>query len=103
MRAARRSKVQPSQVSRARPRPKRKAGERYSTKTYARAIERACKRHGIEPWGPNRLRHARATEIRQRYGLEEAQVSLGHSRADVTQLYARRDEALALRVAIETG
>jgi integrase len=103
MRAARKTKVQPSQVSRARPRPNRSPGGRYSTNPYARHFERACKLPGIEPWRPTRLRHARATEIRQRYGLEEAQVSLGHSRADVTQVYAQRNEALALRVALETG
>ena len=54
-------------------------------------------------WRPNRLRHSRATEIRRRYGLEAAQVALGHSRADVTQVYAERDLALAERVAREIG
>ena len=39
-------------------------------------------------WSPNRLRHAAATEIRREVGLEEAQIILGHSRADVTQIYA---------------
>ncbi len=42
-------------------------------------------------WAPNRLRHARATEIRRTYGLEAAQVILGHAKADVTQVYAERD------------
>lgn len=32
-------------------------------------------------WAPNRLRHSRATEIRERYGLEAAQAVLGHSQA----------------------
>jgi integrase len=54
-------------------------------------------------WHPNQLRHTRATEIRRSYGLEAAQVLLGHSRADVTQIYAERDAALAVRVAAETG
>ena len=35
-------------------------------------------------WSPNRLRHSAATAIRQRFGLEAAQVPLGHASADVT-------------------
>ena len=39
---------------------------------------------------PNQIRHPYATRIRREYGLEAAQVLLGHSKADVTQLYAER-------------
>jgi hypothetical protein len=35
--------------------------------------------------------------------LEAAQVVLGHSRADVTQVYAERDLTLAEKVALEVG
>ena len=54
-------------------------------------------------WSPNRLRHAAATEIRQRFGLEAAQVVLGHSKADVTQIYAERDLLRAIEVARRIG
>jgi integrase len=54
-------------------------------------------------WSPNQLRHSAATELRRRYGLEAAQVILGHSKADVTQIYAERDLALGVRVAAEVG
>ncbi len=54
-------------------------------------------------WGPNRLRHSKGTEVRKKYGLEAAQVTLGHRSADVTQVYAERDEELALKVAREAG
>lgn len=54
-------------------------------------------------WGPNRLRHAKGTEIRKVFGLEAAQVTLGHRHADVTQVYAERDEELAKRVALAAG
>lgn len=46
-------------------------------------------------WHPYQLRHSFATEVRKQHGLEAAQVLLGHSRADVTQVYAERNEALA--------
>ena len=54
-------------------------------------------------WSANQLRHSRATEVRRRYGLEAAQVALGHARADVTQVYAERDLALAEQIALEIG
>jgi len=54
-------------------------------------------------WHPNQLRHSFATVARRRFGLEAAQVSLGHAQADVTQVYAERDLTLAARVAAEIG
>lgn len=75
----------------------------YDRRTYRQAVVRACRRAAVEPWSPLQLRHAAATEIRARYGLEAAQVALGHARADVTQVYAERDEELARRVAEERG
>lgn len=41
--------------------------------------------------------------MRHRYGLEAAQVALGHERADVTQVYAEKNLALAVKVAAEMG
>ena len=78
-------------------RPKRKPGERYNTTSYRRAIHRAVdlvnrerkkqaagsgtKPELLQKWGPNRLRHSAATEIRRKFGLEAAQVTLGHAQA----------------------
>ena len=42
-------------------------------------------------WHANQLRHSKATEVRRQFGLEAAQVILGHAKADVTQVYAERD------------
>jgi hypothetical protein len=44
-----------------------------------------------------------ATEIRKRFGLEAAQVALGHAGADVTQIYAERDLQKAAQVMAEVG
>lgn len=71
----------------------------YSTTSYWTAVQRACIRAHIKPWHPHQLRHTAATEIRAEFGLEAAQVALGHSRADVTQIYAERDGRLATVVA----
>jgi integrase len=54
-------------------------------------------------WSVNRLRHTFATTARKSHGLEAAQVVLGHAKADVTQVYAERDLALAVKVASELG
>jgi len=99
--------------------PKRQPQGHYTRDSYRRAIHRAVKaineerqkaaeEIGVEPvllpsWSPNRLRHAAATEVRRQFGLEAAQVVLGHSRADVTQTYAERDAALARTVALKIG
>jgi len=117
--------------------PKRTAGERYTTASYRRAIHRACdlafpppeslcrrtgegvrkwqerltETQGTElsqwqsehRWSPNRLRHSAGTEIRKRYGLEAAQVILGHASADVTQVYAERDLQKAVEIMREVG
>jgi len=44
-----------------------------------------------------------ATKVRKAHGLEAAQVLLGHARADVTQVYAERNEELAREVAGKIG
>src|SRR5262249_54818924 len=52
-RKARQTKVQPSQVCRKKAKPRKQPGDCYSVDTYGNAIERACKRVGIEPWSVN--------------------------------------------------
>jgi integrase len=105
--------------------PKRTVGECYTTASYRRAIHRACDKAFPHPklgyklrssftdaekkelrdwqsqhhWAPNQLRHTAATEVRSKFGLEEAQIILGHSKADVTQVYAERDIAKGMEVA----
>jgi integrase len=118
-RARRKTRVQPSQRNRRKARPKRSPATRYTKDSYGRAITRGIGKAnaqrkeeasdmGIEPmllphWHPNQLRHSKATEIRREFGLEAAQVILGHAKADVTQVYAERDAALAVEVARKIG
>ena len=54
-------------------------------------------------WHLNKLRRSKATEVRAVYGLEGAQVVFGHTRANVTEVYAERNMAMAAKVAAETG
>lgn len=120
MRENRKSKVTPSQRRRHKPHPRRTPATCYTSHSYMHAIRKAVDKANraivadaeefqiekpvlLPHWCPNRLRHARATEIRERYGLEQAQVCLGHSRADTTQIYAERNENLAIGVMKEIG
>ena len=93
---------------------KRPPRDRYNRDSYRRAVQRACDKAFPPPqtlsadelkkwqtkhrWNPNQLRHSAATEIRKQFGLEAAQVALGHSNANVTQIYAQRDIAKAIDV-----
>lgn len=81
----------------------RTLGPHYTTASYRHAVERACTAAGIPAWTPHRLRHTAATRIRKEFGLEAAQVVLGHATADVTQLYAEADAARAVHVMVEMG
>ena len=56
----------------------RRPGLKYTRHSYRVAVQRACKRAGIEPWSPRQLRHTRATAIRKAFGLEAAKAVLGH-------------------------
>ena len=88
-------------------RPKKRPGERYDTASYRRAVSYACRRAFPVPdcldpadsrawrrshkWHPHQLRHNAATRIRREFGLDVAQVVLGHKTLAVTQVYAERD------------
>jgi integrase len=99
-RSKRKSPVQPSQKSRKTKKPIRTPGERYTYRSYSRAIRKACVLAGVPHWAPNQIRHLVLTKVRRELGLEASQVVGGHSRADVTQIYAERDAELA-RAAME--
>jgi len=108
-RANRKSKMTPSQSRRTpKPNPKRAKRDRYDTDSYRRAIEYGiakAKKNGVSipHWFPLQLRHSKGTEVRRRFGLEAAQVVLGHKHAAVTEVYAEKNLELAIEVARQTG
>ncbi|MEZ6073572.1 MAG: tyrosine-type recombinase/integrase [Pirellulales bacterium] len=103
-RAGRKSPMTPSQASRRRKsRPKRSPGEKYEVPSYGHAIKYGARKAGVPHWTPNQLRHSVATLVHSEFGLEESQVVMGHTKADVTQIYAQRNEKLAFEVAGKIG
>ena len=83
--------------------PKRTARDYYTKESYCRAINRACKNVGVPTWHPHQLRHNAATRLRKEFELEAAQVILGHRSAEVTQIYAERDEGKAREIVKQIG
>jgi integrase len=94
-------------------------GDRYDTNSYRKAIVHAIARAFPKPknptdaqlqvwrdqyqWSPNQLRHSAGTQIRRQFGLEGAQVMLGHSHMDVTQVYAEVDLSKGMEIARRIG
>jgi integrase len=98
--------------------PSRGRGEHYTVESYRRAVARGCDKadawgkggrvvadaeRTVPRWHPHQLRHTAATELRKRFGLDAAQVMLGHRTLTVTQVYAERDTERALEIAAAVG
>jgi len=115
LRARRKSKVQPSQVSRKKRKPKRQPGACYSANTYAQAVAKAvlaantaaacakctkltpddrcdaCKAAAVPRWHPHQLRHNAATRLVQQFGRDVARMALGHRQISMTPVYPLGD------------
>lgn len=83
--------------------PRRSPGERYTPASYLKAIKQACKRADVTAWHPHQLRHNAATDLRKQFGVDVAGIMLGHSRCDVTQIYAEKNHEAALKIAAKVG
>lgn len=81
-------------------RPKR---DRYDVNSYRRAINYGIKTSGVTAWHPNQLRHSCATKTRKAFGLDAAQLILGHKQCDVTQVYADLDRDKAIEIVARCG
>jgi integrase len=99
----RKSKVQPSQESRAKQSPKKTPGERYTSDSYRQSIQNACNKAGVPHWHPHQLRHNAGTWLRKEFGLDTARIILGHSSPAVTALYAEQDREKAILVMEQVG
>lgn len=107
---------------RLRRRPSRLLADKYTTRTYRQLVTRARKEANadaiesarkkgqqiedkadlVQRWGPNQLRHTRATELRK-HGIDNVKTILGHSRVETTEIYAEKDLAAAMEVVGRVG
>jgi integrase len=113
--------------------PERKPGERYTVASYGSAVRKGCEKAHDMPrelrnvstklpatereqlqaqarawreqhcWHPHQLRHTAATSIRRTFGIEAAQVVLGHANIATAEIYAEKDRSLAERVMQQLG
>lgn len=113
--------------------PQRVPADRFTTCAYNRAIQRGCEVAFNMPaelrsvcpklpesqreelnnaarewrrrntWHANQLRHSAATRIRKEFGIETAQVVLGHSSPNTTLIYAERDFEAARAIMAKIG
>jgi len=74
-----------------------------SRTTYGHAVGDACTKLGLPRFTPHWLRHNAASRLRETFGLDVAQVALGHSSANVTQLYAHLDLKKTIEAAARCG
>ena len=111
-RRERKSPMTPSQAARKRASARRRpTGVSYDVDSYRRAIKYAIAKTNrsrpperrVEAFCPLQLRHWSATKVRKAFGLEGAQLLLGHARADVTQVYAETNLRLAIDIAKQMG
>jgi integrase len=102
-RAARKTKVQPSQVNRMKKRAKKVPGSRFRTDSFGQAIARTCKAHGIPNWCPYQLRHSAGVRARRQLGLDAAQALLGHRTVGMTEHYSRLTVEDVVKVAAQVG
>lgn len=76
----------------------------YNSKTLAKVIERAIKKHNLPHWHLHMLRHERATEIDRLTGsMDMSQAMLGHARIETTGMYCDRMVRLAREGAAKFG
>jgi integrase len=54
-------------------------------------------------WAPNQLRHSHATIVRKEFGVEGAQVMLGHAHVNTTEIYAEANVERGREVARRLG
>lgn len=66
-------------------------------------LQKAREWRAANCWAANRLRHTAATKIRKQFGIEAAQVTLGHSDPKTAEIYAERNFEAAARIMAEVG
>ncbi|HJZ53826.1 MAG TPA: site-specific integrase, partial [Gemmataceae bacterium] len=98
-RAARKSKVQPSQANRKKVNPQKQPGLQYNHRSYNQAVRKACVKAGVAHWFPYQLRHLAAAEVKAVFGLDAVQALLGHHTRTMAEHYG----GVAVRTAAEVA
>jgi integrase len=90
-RAARKTRVQPSQLDRRKAKPKRKPGAKFDHHAIDHALARACKKQNVPHFHVHQLRHTAALTIMCEHGIEAARRTLGHKTLNMSLFYPSVD------------
>lgn len=71
--------------------------------TASDAMKKACRELNIPVYTAHWLRHTKGTEVRDTFGLDHTQATLGHAHASISELYANVDLEKAIEVASKVG
>lgn len=71
--------------------------------SYTLAVRRACVKAKVKLWTPHQLRHALGHQVRERFGLEHVQATLGHAEFAMSERYAQASLQKAVEVAAAVG
>lgn len=71
--------------------------------TFSNHITAACDELKVTRFSAHWLRHNAASRLREEHGLDVAQIMLGHSSANMTELYAHLNLNKAIEVARDAG
>lgn len=74
----------------------RKIGERYTTGSYGRAIERACRAAKVPKWTTHQLRHRGYSEAKKQIGVEKALLLLGDKSARMDEVYGEKSREMGI-------
>ena len=99
-------KIQPSQIKRKmykQVRGENLVNDTYTRHSYKNAIQRACKRAGVDNWTPYQLRHSSATEVANKLSKEDAKIILGHTDLRTTENYVHEEAEKVKAVARKLG
>jgi integrase len=75
--------------------PKSEIADAYTTATYRKVVERACKVAGVPKWTPNQLRHRGLTNVSRIGGREAARAVADHKDDRSIDRYVEIDHGLA--------
>jgi integrase len=90
--------------SSSKPKQNRQFSDRYKHRALSKAVLRACDQAGVTSFSPYQLRHLKAVELREQYGLEVARAVLGHGYKAMSDHYSKAaDSTLATKAAREVG
>lgn len=102
-RSQRNPKVQTGQSQRQNKPPERQPGQKYTSASLYRAVRNAARKAGNLEITPNMVRHLAGTNVRDKFGIENALKIMGHKNVNTTEIYAQYNSTKSMEIMREIG